>query len=991
MSFRNILFLFLSVFCLPAVRAQQPVTRNYLPKDGLPSTESYSVLTDHTGFLWITTDAGLSRFNGYSFKNFSIHDGLPETTIFKLFEDHKNRMWFTTLNSRVGFVSGDSIQVIPSLSNLLTATKNASYLDLISSLYVDSGDTLWLGTCETGRLIRIAPPYQSSKPEIILNQKNFMLTFHENGKQGSVCGYALSTGEPSTRLLTISRDRNKENAAESEFAVPDNTSAKLYMRYKKDGLLIASMSRIFLLDKSGLRMLVNLKDQVIAMNTDENGCLWVSGAKQGVCCYPDLDHPEIFTRYFEGNTITGMAVDFEGSYWFTSLEKGLIYMPRTDFIKIGKEDGMINSRISQTEVLTGDTLAAQSYSGDLYLYRGRVIKTLSNTGMGLFKSPFFPDKLFYTGRFPGYCDTRSFQLHPFKDHNKVSWYINHYATDRHGVLYGSHPHWIVSFSPDNEVKVALSMKERVNTFIIDKQGVFWIGTTEGLISWDKDKDKKLTYWAQINSLLGKRTDQIVEDEKGRLWLATRGNGLLLFDKNKNVQVIDSRSGLSSDFCRILCPDTANTMWVGTNSGLCKVDKNSLTVSSFGFLNELISGEVSDIKLYGGNILLSTSEGVYSFKVQRLNKLTRNPPIFITNVSSQSNKSIQDQSILPYSESRVKLSFLGLSYFEAGKTEYVFKLEGVDADWRHTRELSVEYSNLPPGSYRFVVKPTGDPSVIMHSAQFCFTITPPFWRTFWFAPLVILLLIAFIILYFRYSINKVQKKEQEKAKTRETVARLEATALRAQMNPHFIFNALNSIQNFILKNEKKVAQDFLIKFSRLIRNVLEFSKSDFITVADEIQTLDLYIQLEKLRAADRFTYVIEVDPGISEHALIPSMILQPFIENAILHGLIPKSDGEGLLRISLQSQSGNIKCTIEDNGIGRIKSAEIKSKKLNYHKSMGLSVTSERLDLLKRENHFNATCNVEDLKDEEGTVAGTRVTILFEPGHSMKREKIHQFP
>ncbi|MFI5148200.1 MAG: histidine kinase [Bacteroidia bacterium] len=974
MKIKQLLFGGIFIFVFINVYAQQAVTRTYSPKDGLPSTESYSVLTDHAGFIWVSTDAGLSRFNGYTFKNFSIREGLPESTVFKLYEDSKHRMWFTTLNSNLGYVFQDSVYMIPSFSSSLAIPGKVKYVALISSLYVDRGDTLWVGTYQSGRLLKILPPYGSSKPVVVFNEYNYQMHFQEGDLTHTVFGYAGANNRDSTQFLEIDRKDGKEEHVVYHFPVPDNTTAKYYLKYSEGEYILASGGQVYRFNKDGLHPILSIKDMVIDIFRDAKGYLWVSAAAQGVYCFEDPLHSTRHRRFFEGTNITGVALDPEGSYWFTSLEKGLLYMPKMSFFRLGPEQGIVQKRINGLAVCRGDTLAAQSYSGDLYLIRAQVLKAYPNTGQSLYQNRNIAGKVFYTGRVPGFLDMKTGLLHIFNEYNQPNWYINNYCADDKGNLFATHTHFLLSIDNAFAITSLLSVTDRISSFHIDKQGVFWIGTSAGLFSWDRIHP--LIQWGVQYPLLGKRTDKIEEDEKGRLWLATRGNGMLIFDKKSRIQRVDEKAGLPSDFCRTILIDSARKVWVGTNRGLCQVNEENLSVTNYSILNELTSGEINDIQKSGDNLLVATSDGVFSYSIPDLNSLSQNPPVFITDVSTQYRKGLKNNAELPYLENHIKLSFLGLSYFENGKMEYAFKLEGADAGWRYTRRLFEEYSNLQPGTYRFVVKSSKGSGQNTHTAVFEFRIMPPFWKTAWFIISVSLFTIGSIVFFFRYSIARVRKKEQERTRIRETIAGLEATALRAQMNPHFIFNAINSIQNFILKNDKKQAHDFLIKFSRLIRNVLEFSKSDFISISDEVQTLDLYIQLEKLRASDRFDYLITLDPEIPSHTHIPSMILQPFVENAILHGLFPKAEGKGKLLLNFEMNGENLRCIIEDNGIGRAQAEVIKSRKQNYHKSVGLSVTAERLELLRKENHFEASSRTEDLFNSDGTSGGTRVTLYF---------------
>jgi ligand-binding sensor domain-containing protein len=959
----SIIFIFL-LLCSGSSFAQHVLSRNFSLKEGLPSSETYHVITDHSGFIWVSSDAGLCRFDGYSFHTFSIKDGLPETTLFNLYEDPKGRIWFTTLNSNIGYVQGDSVVVLKKFREYLS--EGGKSVPFVASLLVDSGDTLWVGTSGTGRLIKMAPPYFASKPVIVLDKTDFLIHF---GETESVWGLYWKT-KPHDQLVEGVKNKSGLSLTERTLDFPDSSTTKFVVAHPKGFLVCVNNNKIYKVEGNKSRLIKTLKRAAIGISVDQRGCVWVSESSQGIHCFPDLVTSDHSIHLFGETNVSSAVMDFEGCYWFTTLERGLLYMPRLDFTVIGPDEGLVQKRINSVVVLSPDRIMAQSYSGNLYLFNRGEVTVLPTLGLSVYESPSYPGKIFYTGNFPGCFNLSDLKLHPILQADKTKWYINHYASGPGGKLYASYTNNLLSIDEHLEIHPFLALNERINSFFVDKMGVFWIGTMKGLVRYNGiDPPEHLS---KLNDLLSKRIDMISEDRSGRLWLATRGNGLLVFDKIKGVTVIDKHSGLPSDFCRTLCVDSDNTVWVGTNAGLSSIRGTSLQVINYALLNDLSSGEINDIKRTGNYLWVACSEGVFRYAIDQLESLRQDPPIFITGVSSSRKARVEDNAVLAYDDNFIKISFLGLSYYEAGKLSYAYKLDGADKEWRHTNNLAVEYPTLPSGSYCFTVKPDVGIQSSPHFAQFKFTIKPPFWKTIGFIGTLSFFVTACIILLFISSVNRIKRK----AKARINIANLEATALRAQMNPHFIFNAINSIQNFILKNEKKPAHDFLTKFSRLIRNVLEFSKSDFITLRDEIQTLDLYIQLEKLRASDKFEYQIKTDPDISPHILLPSMVLQPFIENAVIHGLLPKVDGPGQLNITFNKVDNRLRCRIEDNGIGRKKAGEIKEKKQNYHRPMGLSVTSERLDILRKINHFDASCITEDLFDDQGAPLGTRVTLLF---------------
>lgn len=212
-----------------------------------------------------------------------------------------------------------------------------------------------------------------------------------------------------------------------------------------------------------------------------------------------------------------------------------------------------------------------------------------------------------------------------------------------------------------------------------------------------------------------------------------------------------------------------------------------------------------------------------------------------------------------------------------------------------------------------------------------------------------------------------------ARFKQQLSELEMKALRAQMNPHFIFNCMNSINRMILSSDSDNASRYLTKFSKLIRLMLENSEHPSVSLKDELVMLEAYIQLEALRFKGKISYRISVDDGVDqENTLVPSMVLQPFIENAIWHGLMHK-DGEGLINISISEDNDMLRCIIEDNGVGREKALELQGKMMLKHQSMGLQITEERLQLLNS-RELKELIRITDLKDPVNRALGTRVDI-----------------
>jgi LytS/YehU family sensor histidine kinase len=262
-----------------------------------------------------------------------------------------------------------------------------------------------------------------------------------------------------------------------------------------------------------------------------------------------------------------------------------------------------------------------------------------------------------------------------------------------------------------------------------------------------------------------------------------------------------------------------------------------------------------------------------------------------------------------------------------------------------------------------------------------TIHPPFWQTWWFHTLSVLMLAGLLYSGLRYRIAQVRKEERlqsehtrQQAAFQKKVSELEMQALRAQMNPHFIFNCLNSINGYILENQPDEASDYLAKFARLIRLILQNSNAPTVSLENELEALDLYLKMEALRFEGKFTFEIQCDQSIEAKYLeIPPLLIQPYVENAIWHGLLHKKE-EGHLSIHLLQEEGLLLCSIEDDGIGRKRSIELKSKTATKKKSMGMKITAQRLELLTQLHGKQAKVEVIDLVDAQGSACGTRVFL-----------------
>ena len=309
-----------------------------------------------------------------------------------------------------------------------------------------------------------------------------------------------------------------------------------------------------------------------------------------------------------------------------------------------------------------------------------------------------------------------------------------------------------------------------------------------------------------------------------------------------------------------------------------------------------------------------------------------------------------------------------------RIQYAYRISNISNDWIDLADNG-EFiiSKLNPNSYTIDIKGTDAfNNEVTALRSLPFSIQPPFWQTPIFKYIALLLAALSLFGIIRYRENLVRKKETEKLELQKKMMELEKKALLSQMNPHFIFNAMNSIQEYIISEDTEEALIFLRKFSRLVRQVLNYSNQKKIPLYEEIELIKDYMELELIRFPDKFQYSIHVDKNVDIHTLeIPPFLIQPQIENAIKHGF-PKSNCQGVLEILIRKRNGFLNITVKDNGIGREASKENKGHNLD-HQSMGLSITSQRLELMNSHNqrsHFE----IQDILTAEEEVTGTQVNI-----------------
>jgi ligand-binding sensor domain-containing protein len=529
----------------------------------------------------------------------------------------------------------------------------------------------------------------------------------------------------------------------------------------------------------------------------------------------------------------------------------------------------------------------------------------------------------------------------------------------------------------------------------DQDGYIWIGTTHGLNRLDPEIKNVEYFLHDANdpaSISSNRVFSIYQDTEKRIWIGTMGGGLNRYDpQNNSFNSYTEKDGLPNNVVYGIIEDAEGNLWITTNWGLAKFDVLTETFVKYDALDGVQGNEFNAGSYFQnakGEIYIGGMNGFNVFLPAEIKINTNIPPIAITSFLIYNQPAgllveSGDTLKLNYSENFFSFEFTALDYTNPDKNWYRYQLEGYDPDLINTGpdRRFAQYQQVNPGTYVFHVTGSNNDGVWNpEGAVVTLIIKPPWWQTWTFRILAFLTAMAlgWALVYWRMKyIRKKHEIEKKMLTIEKQIFDLEQKALRLQMNPHFIFNSLNAIQNFVITNDTDKAVNYLARFSRLMRMILANSMQSYIPLKDELKALTYYMDLEKLRFDDKFEYTINLDPSIdTEFIEVPPMLLQPYIENAIIHGIV-HVERKGDLVIDMKKRRDTLVCVIEDNGIGREKAAEIREQSGIKRKPRGMMITQERLELLSKQRKRGFSVKVDDLKNTKGEPSGTRVEIVLQ--------------
>jgi ligand-binding sensor domain-containing protein/uncharacterized protein with PQ loop repeat len=517
----------------------------------------------------------------------------------------------------------------------------------------------------------------------------------------------------------------------------------------------------------------------------------------------------------------------------------------------------------------------------------------------------------------------------------------------------------------------------------DKKDNWWLAQVDGLFFFNSINSRI----EQIKLPGGNNKVQmqvIAKDSTGLIYAGGVDGLYIISPVTLAVQkVLRKEQGLTSNNIVGLLCDRQGNMWILGNIGVSKYNPRTGIVESFDARDGMEQSNHNLCNFYlseKGEVFLTSAEGFNHFFPEKIQPVRRPLQVLITSIElSDTTISAPANSkyLFRYDQNNITFSYLSVDYKLGPSITYRYKLSGFDTGYIYAgKQRMARYTNLSAGNYYFSAEASlNGYDWFASGGEMEISIEKAFWRTGWFRLLLIALIGLVLFIVYSIRINKIKRNETLKRDFENQLAQVRMNLLRTQMNPHFLFNSLNSINSFILKNDRQNASGYLTKFSRLMRIILDNSRNEWVTLERELKAIELYVQLESLRFNHSFEYKMTLPEALdAENLVLPPMLIQPYIENAIWHGLMYRKEPGGQLTVSVKELDQTIEVRITDNGVGRAAAEAMKSKSALQQKSYGMKITAERMRIVNMAYQIDAHAEVIDLWDSAAQPAGTEVVL-----------------
>lgn len=944
------------------------VIKTWNSESGLPQNGIISCLQTTDGFLWFSTHEGLVRFDGNSFKIFNTNNTktLTSNGFNYSFEDSRHVLWLVNKKEKLVKYDAGNFKEFTFKESITSVCENNQGDILVSS---SAGNIYKL---ENDRLSLIVTIGKLHIHKIIFNHQNGITVSTSNGlyyyNNEKIWAYPEFKNNDRTY---ITKDDNGNIWAlapyglfkiENEECIPVPLPKEIAdLKTYYNDFLVTNESFYIINTNIGTFIIKNNKIQKIDFNAG------LSSNNTGVICK-----------------------DKENNIWIGTSNAGINMLKEKTIFTYDKQDGLSDDGCGVLYPQKDKSVLISNYCRGLSIFKNGKFESL--------KAPKIPgciwsllqDKnqnLWLGTNFNGLykINRLDMQDHVLPKKTVSNDYYAIFEDSNHKLWFGTE-NGVYKLDQDTLIRIEKELiKGKVSYIFEDRKNWFWICSDNGLALITNSGTKLFT---KKNGLPGNKIRHIHEDKDGVLWISTYDGGIARY-KNRTFFAYNSSEKIIDNFTSCIVEDDLGNLWISSNRGIYMASRKNLNdyadgkslfqdIKYFGREDGMKNSECNGgfqyagLKLEDGKIMFPTVSGVAMIDPKAVSENLYEPKVIIENIlADEKALSLTDSVITLTNVRKLQIEFTAPFFGDVKNLHFECRLEGYDETWKQpSNERSISYYNLPPGDYIFKVAVYG----YVNEKKIHFTVPYPFWQTgiFYIILAVSVTIIFLTIVYFRT--RNIRQKETAKTEINKQYAALELKALQSQMNPHFMFNCLNTIKYFISVDDKSSANKYLGKFSKLIRLFLEHANSNSIKLSEELNMLSLYIEMEQLRLDNSFQYNLNVSPDIDiQNIEIPTMLLQPYVENAIHHGLRNKNE-DGLLTISLTFENDSLFITIDDNGIGREKANEIKQASVKEHTSMGMKITAERIETLNYIKNTHIETEIIDKKDRNDIATGTSVII-----------------
>jgi ligand-binding sensor domain-containing protein len=974
------------------------------------NSEIVDIEQDRFGYMWFAGKEGLFRFDGnriIHYMNDWTPGSLPSTQVNCIVYDNNGaKLWVGTTRGLCyyDYTNGQFIPVFSPDSN-----ENPSGFN-VRNIFSDGDSLLWFATLNgylrkmNKRTFQIIEKVYTSKigqpyyhyGEIYRRGNNIW-----TGDRGAG-PYIYHTGKKKLTGILASKYKNipgKKRGWDTGYFLED----------KAGNFFIGSTDGVYVYDDSTSNFLMFWQTSSWAATTDYNGNIWFSFSGGLAHYFPETGKMITYQPNEEDvrSLLSNYIVDiFEDNYhqlWIATGKGVSVLKPENPGVEYffhipGIAQSLASSVISALAVdSSGRIWVGTSGNGiDLFDPDNKTFthfKPDNTTGMpsgNIRTINISPEGTVYCGLWAGkgfgilHPNEKRFECFTYEKNNTVNDWYSDMVFENNNLYLGFWGADGLTLFDTKKKKFGRSLKDKFNSPFYsrritslekDNNGNIWMGcTSTGLHLYFPEQDTSLGFLNNIDpltSLPEKKIFDIKKDITGNLWISA---GELYYADASTFSVKKIQTGERAIFS--VLPAGKKEVWLMTDKGLLKYDRTSKNTINFTAVVNIRFDEnnASGILLKSGKLMFGGYNGLVILDPEMIKMNMPAPKVFLSSLLVFGNVKFpniesHDNIVLNYNENFFTVCTGSNEWGTSEYFKYYYKLEGFNNEWilmpNDNREAN--FTNVPPGDYLFRIKVEDKQGNEYPDIATCsLSVIPPFWQRWWFILVLgmAVLTVTSYVLYSRFQRVNLALSNSE----------LNQKLLRIQMNPHFIFNSLFAIQNFIYSKKIHEAGNYLSDFAGLIRLILENSRSEYISIAKETETVKLYLELQKLRFDNKSDYHIEIDPKLlKEEVMIPPMLAQPFLENAIEHGL-KESDKKGFINVKYQAGDNMIRFSVEDNGIGLTASKKMRKSAGKDHESLAITICRQRLDILRRKKGGNITFVLEEIKNEDGSVAGTKVSF-----------------